>query len=55
MQLQDSLKVKMSINSPHALSISRSIGKFIAVDMMPYSIVESDRAEIQASLKNILQ
>ena len=26
MRLQDALKVKMSINSPHALSISRSIG-----------------------------
>ena len=45
MQLQDALKVKMSINSPHALSISRSNGKFIAADMMPYSIVESDIIE----------
>ena len=42
MRLQDALKVKMSINTPHALSISRSIGKFIAADMRPYSIVESE-------------
>ena len=42
MRLQDALKVKMSINSPHALGISRSIGKFIAADMFLYSIVESE-------------
>ena len=42
MRLQNALKVKMLINSPHALSISRSIGKFIAAEMRPYSIVKSE-------------
>lgn len=31
----------MSVNSPQALNISRAIGKFIATDLRPFSMVES--------------
>lgn len=32
LRLQDAVRVKMSVNSPQALNISRAIGKFIATD-----------------------
>lgn len=39
LRLQDAVRVKMSFNSPQALNISRAIGKFIATDLRPLSIV----------------
>lgn len=41
LRLQDAVREKMSVNSPQALNISRTIGKFIATDLRPFSIVES--------------
>lgn len=41
LRLQDAVRVKMSVNSPQALNISRAIGKFIATDLRPFSMVES--------------
>lgn len=41
LRLQDAVSVKMSVNSPQALNISRAIGKFIATELRPFSMVES--------------
>lgn len=41
LRLQDAVRVKMSVNSPQALNISRAIGKFIATDLRPFLMVES--------------
>lgn len=41
LRLSDFLKKKMPINSPRSKGISKALGRFLAKDMRPYSLVES--------------
>ncbi|XP_060085252.1 E3 SUMO-protein ligase ZBED1-like [Ylistrum balloti] len=41
LRLQDVLHKRMTFSSPRAVAITKSIGQFIAVDMRPFSVVET--------------